>query len=245
MTASDVTLALQGQNVQVASGVLNQPPVDQAGRLPGRGADARPARRSGRVRQHRRQADRRTRWCGSRTSRGSSSRRTTTRRTPISTAIPAVALAMFQRPGSNALATANDDRRARWTGWRSASRPASSTRSSTTRPQFIQQSVDAVERDDLRGDPAGRAGGHPVPADLARRGHSDRRDPGVADRHLLLHGAVRLHAQQSVAVRPGAGDRHRGRRRDRRGRERRAQHRGGAVARARPRSRAWTRSARR
>ncbi len=31
MTAGDVTLALQGQNVQVASGVLNQPPVDQPG----------------------------------------------------------------------------------------------------------------------------------------------------------------------------------------------------------------------
>src|SRR5438876_4574353 len=31
MTAGDVTLALQGQNVQVASGVLNQPPVDHPG----------------------------------------------------------------------------------------------------------------------------------------------------------------------------------------------------------------------
>jgi hydrophobe/amphiphile efflux-1 (HAE1) family protein len=31
LTASDVVTALQGQNVQVASGVLNQPPVEQAG----------------------------------------------------------------------------------------------------------------------------------------------------------------------------------------------------------------------
>src|SRR5258705_4202266 len=31
MTAADVTLALVGQNVQVASGVLNQPPVDRPG----------------------------------------------------------------------------------------------------------------------------------------------------------------------------------------------------------------------
>src|SRR5450631_3793485 len=31
MTASDVVTALQGQNVQVASGVLNQPPVDKPG----------------------------------------------------------------------------------------------------------------------------------------------------------------------------------------------------------------------
>ena len=31
MTANDVTAALQGQNIQVASGILNQPPVDQPG----------------------------------------------------------------------------------------------------------------------------------------------------------------------------------------------------------------------
>ena len=31
MTAADVTLALQGQNIQVASGVLNQPPTEQPG----------------------------------------------------------------------------------------------------------------------------------------------------------------------------------------------------------------------
>ena len=57
LTAGDVTLALQGQNVQVAGGVLNQPPVDRARRLPGRGQDAGPPRQSGRVRQYRGQAD--------------------------------------------------------------------------------------------------------------------------------------------------------------------------------------------
>src|SRR3982074_1187516 len=31
LTANDVTLAMQGQNVQVASGVLNQPPIEQPG----------------------------------------------------------------------------------------------------------------------------------------------------------------------------------------------------------------------
>ena len=31
LTANDVVLALQGQNIQVASGVLNQPPVDKPG----------------------------------------------------------------------------------------------------------------------------------------------------------------------------------------------------------------------
>ena len=50
LTASDVTSALQGQNIQVASGVLDQPPTPTARRVPDRGADARPARRSERVR---------------------------------------------------------------------------------------------------------------------------------------------------------------------------------------------------
>ena len=43
LTAGDVVAALQGQNVQVASGVLNQPPVAQPGRLPDSGANARAA----------------------------------------------------------------------------------------------------------------------------------------------------------------------------------------------------------
>ena len=51
--------------------------------------------------------------------------------------------------------------------------------------------------------------------------------PGFADRHLLRDVDVRLYVEQSVAVRAGAGDRHRRRRRDRRGGERRTQHRGG------------------
>ena len=45
---------------------------------------------------------------------------------------------------------------------------------------------------------------------------------------FFVMAAVRLLAEQPVAVRPGARDRHRGRRRHRRGRERRAQHRGRA-----------------
>ena len=56
---------------------------------------------------------------------------------------------------------------------------------------------------------------------------------------------LRLLAQHADAVRPGAGDRHRRRRRDRRGRECRAQHRRRAVAARRRRTGPWTRSARR
>ena len=54
---------------------------------------------------------------------------------------------------------------------------------------------------------------------------------------------VRLLDQHAVAVRAGARHRHRGRRRDRRGRERRAQHRGGALAARRLATRRWRRSA--
>ena len=45
LTAGEVVAALQAQNVQVASGVLNQPPVPQARRLPAQCRDAGPAHR--------------------------------------------------------------------------------------------------------------------------------------------------------------------------------------------------------
>ncbi|MCY1171934.1 hypothetical protein D9M73_120590 [compost metagenome] len=53
---------------------------------------------------------------------------------------------------------------------------------------------------------------HPrLPAEMARSDHPDRGDPGIADRHLRGAGGGRLLAQQPLAVRAGAGDRHRGR----------------------------------
>ena len=141
----DVTSALQGQNVQVASGVLDQPPVAQPGRLPDRGADARPARRSRRVRQHRRQADAERRWCGSRTSAGSSWPRSGLhRRTPISTTTRRCALAHF--PAAR-LQRARHRRAASTRRWRSCRRrfPPGLKYDIVYNPtQFIQQSVDAV-----------------------------------------------------------------------------------------------------
>ena len=50
-------------------------------------------------------------------------------------------------------------------------------------------------------------------------------DSGFAHRHVRRDGGVRLFAQHALAVRPGAGDRHRGRRCDRRRRKRRTAHR--------------------
>ena len=68
LTAGDVVAALRGQNVQVAAGVINQPPVPVAGRLPAQRRDARPPDRPRGLRQHHRQI--RHRW-----PRGARSRR--------------------------------------------------------------------------------------------------------------------------------------------------------------------------
>ena len=88
--------------------------------------------------------------------------------------------------------------------------------------EFIQQSVDEVIKTLVRSRRAGRDRHHPVPADLACRDHSDRRDPGFAGRHVFRHAGVRLFAEQSDAVRAGSRDRHRRGRRHRRRGERRA-----------------------
>ena len=95
LTAGDVVAALRAQNVQVASGVLDQPPVAAAGRLPAQRQDARPAARrrasssnivvktdeDGRVTRVARRRPRRAR------------RRRTTPPTATSTSAPAVPLA--------------------------------------------------------------------------------------------------------------------------------------------------------
>ena len=66
--------------------------------------------------------------------------------------------------------------------------------------------------------------------------------PVSLDRHVRRHGRDGLQPEQPHALRPGAGDRHRGRRRHRGAGEHRADDRQGATTRARPRSRRWRRS---
>ena len=134
LTASDVTPALQGQNVQVAAGVLNQPPVRQPGAFQIAVQTLGPARRPGRVRRHRRQADRRTRSCGSRTSRASSSPRSTTASTPISTASPRSASASSSCPARTRSRPRKSDQGDHGGAVARLSRRASNTPSSTTRP---------------------------------------------------------------------------------------------------------------
>src|SRR6185437_12744468 len=106
LTASDVVLALQGQNVQVASGVLNQPPVDMPGafqisvQTQGRLADVNEF--SNIVVKQTPDAVVRIKNVG----RVELAAQDYSTNSYLDTS-QAVALGVFQRPGSNALATAD------------------------------------------------------------------------------------------------------------------------------------------
>jgi hypothetical protein len=188
LTATDVMAALQGQNIQVASGVLDQPPVNRAAgafqiavQTLGRLADPD---EFGSIVVKQTPAP----WCGSRTSPGSSSRRRIIRRIPISITIP-----RSRSPFSSGRA------RTRWRPPRASSTPDGplSKRFPVRRQIRHRLQSDPVhpaigrrgDRDHRRGHRARRAGGDRVPADLARRDHSAGRHPGVAGRHVFLHGA--------------------------------------------------------
>ena len=142
LTASDVVAALQGQNVQVASGVLNQPPMDKPGAFQisvstqGRLAD--PAEFANIVVKQTANAVVRIKDVG----------RVELAAQDYSTnsyldMSPAVALGIFQRPGSNALATA--DRVEQTMQALSKRFPPGIKYDIVYNPtQFIQQSVEAV-----------------------------------------------------------------------------------------------------
>jgi hydrophobe/amphiphile efflux-1 (HAE1) family protein len=142
LTAQDVTAALQGQNIQVASGVLNQPPVQNqlafqvAVRTLGRLSD--PAEFANIVIKQtptavvRIKDVARVELTGQDYSSSSYLGRS-----------PSVALAVFQRPGSNALATGNRIRAI--AAELAKSFPDGMQYTIIYDPtQFIQQSVDAV-----------------------------------------------------------------------------------------------------
>jgi hydrophobe/amphiphile efflux-1 (HAE1) family protein len=144
MTAGDVVLALQGQNIQVASGVLNQPPVEHprafqvAVRTLGRLADpnefAQIAVKTTPMAVVRLKDVARVELAAQDYSSNSYLNRD-----------PAVALAVFQRPGSNALATA--EAIIREMDRLSARFPAGVQHAIVYNPtQFIQESVNAVIR---------------------------------------------------------------------------------------------------
>ncbi len=142
MTASDVTQALQSQNIQVASGILNQPPVEKPGAFQiavqtlGRLAD--PEQFANIVIKQTPNAVVRLKDIG----RAELSGLDYSSNSYLNLD-PAVAIAIFQSPGSNALATAGDVRK---TMAEASKRfPQGLKYDIVYDPtQFIQQSVDAV-----------------------------------------------------------------------------------------------------
>ncbi len=142
MTAQDVTQALQAQNIQVASGVLGQPPVDKPGAFQisvqtlGRLAD--PEQFGNIVIKQTPTAVVRVKDIG----RAELSGLDYSSNSYLDLD-PAVAIAVFQRPGSNALATADGVRK---TMAEASKRfPQGLIYKIVYDPtQFIQQSVDAV-----------------------------------------------------------------------------------------------------
>ncbi len=143
LTASDVVLALQGQNVQVASGVLNAPPMDKPG------AFQISVQTLGRLTDPNEFANITVKQTSTATVRLKDVAQVELAAQDYSTNSyldrdPAVALGVFQRPGSNALATAKgiistmDDL--------AKSFPAGLKYTIVYNPtQFIQESVDAVQ----------------------------------------------------------------------------------------------------
>ena len=111
------------------------------------------------------------------------------------------------------------------------------------RHHALRRSVDPRSRlHARRGDGPGDPRRVPLPAKLARDADPAGRRSGVAAGRVRRPVRARLFDQHADAVRHGAGDRHRRRRRDRRAGERRADHaRGRTRRRAKPRSRRCTR----
>jgi hydrophobe/amphiphile efflux-1 (HAE1) family protein len=142
LTGNDVTSALQGQNVQVASGMLNQPPVDQPG------AFQISVRTLGRLAAPEQFANIVVKQTADAVVRLKDVARIELAGQDYSSNSylnfdPAVAIAVFQRPGSNALATAQGIRA---TMAEAAKRfpPGIEYAIIYDPTQFIQQSVDAV-----------------------------------------------------------------------------------------------------
>ena len=230
LNASEVLAALRAQNVQVSAGILNQPPVAGNAAYQLNVADARPAVHAGAVRRHHRQDRQR---------RGASTRIRDVGRVEIGAAdygstaymdrSDGLPLLIFAQPGANSLAggarSARHDAEPEARTFRRASPTSSSTIRRSSSAKSVHEVVTTIFVAILL--VVGvvflflqtwRASIIPViaiPVSL------------VGTFTVLLR--ARHIAEQPVAVRPGAGGRHRRRRRDRRGRECRAQHRARAC----------------
>ena len=220
LTASEVVASLQAANLQVAAGSINQPPATSPGAFElsvqtlGRLDLARP------VRGHRRQGWRgwirraRARHCARRARLAGLHGQRLPQQQDRHRArhLPAAGL---QRAG---------DRKGH------PHRDGSTRQGLSARRRLFRclqsDGLHPVVRRCRRADAArsGAARGrrrHPLPADMARGDHPDRRHSGFADWHLRGHGRGRDFVQHPVAIWARAGHRHRRRRRDCRRGERR------------------------
>ena len=165
-----MTQALQGQNVQVASGMLNQPPV--ANQL----AFQIAVRTLGRLTDPDQFANIIVKQVGDAVVRVRDVARVELTAQDFSSNSyldqkPAVAIAVFQRPGSNALATGDAVRAT--TAQLAKEFPPGLAYGDLLRPDPVHLRVgQRGDRHHLEGDRAGRPGGAAVPADLARGDHS-------------------------------------------------------------------------
>ena len=97
---------------------------------------------------------------------------------------PAIAIGVFQRPGSNALSTA--EALIKTMDGLATRLSARAEIHDRLQPDPVHPAVGRRRRnDDRRGDPSRRPGRDPVPANLARRDHPHRRHSGIADRHVF------------------------------------------------------------
>ncbi len=136
---------------------------------------------------------------------------------------PATGLGIYLRPGGNALATA-DQVRAKMTG-AVVELPERRRVARAVRHDGVRQRVDRAGGAHVHRGVRARADRRvPVPRQFPGDDHPDARHPGVAGRHHGGPAADGLLDQHADAVRPRAGDRHRGRRRDRGGRGGREDH---------------------
>ncbi len=208
LTAGDVVSALQAANLQVAAGSINQPPATSPGAFTlqvqtlGRLTSveefnnivirAEPSGAVVRVRDI------------ARVELGAQDY-TVNAYLDNKTA---TAIVIFQRPGSNALATSDavkSTMAATSQGLPARRRVHHRLQSDRVHPDLGQRRRSYA----LRSGRARRAGRHPVPADMAGRDHSNRRDPCIANRHVRGNGGTRVHPQHVIALRSRAGYRHR------------------------------------
>ena len=222
MTAGEVVQALRAQNVQVAGGVLDRPPSTAARRLRGQRPAARPSHRT------------RLQFGDVLLKSGADGRLVRVRdigrielgAVDYSTNAylddkPAVAVPVFQRPGSNALATAHGHPDA--DGGAAPGVPTRARLRHRLQPVGVHRGIgDRGSEDDFRGRPARRGCRGPLPPVVAGVGHSAPGDSRLAHRHVRRAAGVWILAEHAVAVRSRPGDRHRRGRCDCRGRERRA-----------------------